>query len=151
MRKLYCLYDMFVVALISALWIFVMCSSFDFLLYFGEGTRLLSLIEYTGVHTFHNSHLLTADQDVMNCSCLMTVSHSSCSGKPLLLPFWALKFLLLLTPSACVYESGKFGDSFLSQLVKYIDPYGCYFTYYLYMSRVSVLQSSRSPSWSGAE
>lgn len=155
MRKWYCLYDMFVAALISALWVFVMCSSFDFFLYFAEGTRLLSLIEYTDFHTFITHIFLTADQDVLNCSWLMTVSHCSRSGKPvllwLLLLFWALKFLLLLTPSACMYESGTYGNSFLSQQVKYMGPYSCYFTYYLYMGSVSVLQSSRSPSWNGAE
>lgn len=83
MRKWYCLYDMFVAALISALWVFVMCSSFDFFLYFGEGTRLLSLTEYTDFHTFVTHIFLTADQDVLNCSWLMTVSHCSRSGKPL--------------------------------------------------------------------
>lgn len=106
----------------------------------------------TLIFTHFTTHVfLPAHQDILNCSWLMTVSHCSCSGKPLLLPFWALKFLLLLIPSACVFESGKFGGSFLTQLVKYIGPYSCYSTYHLYMGRVSVLQSSRSPSWSGAE
>lgn len=150
MRKWYCLYDMFVAALISALSMFVMCSSFDFFLYFVEGTRLLSLVECTDIHTFHNSHFPNSWSGCVEL--FMTDNSFPLFMQPwLLLPFWTLKFLLLLTPSACVYESGTLGDSFLSQLVKYMGPYSCCFPYYLYMGRMSVLQSSWGPSWSGAE
>lgn len=135
MRKWYCLYDMFVAALISALSTFVTCSSFEFFLYFAEGTRLLSLVECTDVHTFHNSHLPNSWSGCVEL--FMTDDSFPLFMQPwLLLPFWALKFLLLLTLSACVYESGTFGDNFLSQLVKYMGPYSCCFPYYLYMGRV---------------